>query len=387
MNRTEPGRAEPLRILHVITGLGAGGAERQLASLAFNSDPARMVHTIVSLREGGVWAERLRAGGIEVREIGLLNKLLAPLALPDLIRTIRGRRVDLVQTWLYHADLAGWAAARLTGRPLIWTVRGSHLRPEVYGFETRFLLRLLTRLSNQPRVIVANAVEGERWHRSIGYRARNWAVIPNGIDCLAFRPEPTARAAVRAELGLPDDAPLVGNMSRHDPMKDHPTLFAAFRPLAGRAWLLLAGDGIVAGNAALAGQIAAAGIDPARVLLLGPRTDVPRLLAALDVAALSSAFGEGFPNVVAEAMAVGIPSIGTDIGDTARIIGDCGIVTPVGDAAALGAGIARLLDLAPEARAALAINSRDRIETRFSLPDMVAAYQRLYDAVLAQDKG
>jgi glycosyltransferase involved in cell wall biosynthesis len=367
--------------------LGAGGAERQLASLALNSDPARMVHTIVSLREGGVWAERLRAGGIEVREIGLLNKLLAPLALPDLIRTIRGRRVDLVQTWLYHADLAGWAAARLTGRPLIWTVRGSHLRPEVYGFETRVLLRLLTRLSKQPRVIVANAVEGERWHRSIGYRARDWAVIPNGIDCQVFCPDPAARADVRAELGLSDAAPLVGNLSRHDPMKDHPTLFAAFRPLAGRAWLLLAGEGMVAGNAALAGQIAAAGIDPARVLLLGPRGDVPRLLAALDVAVLSSAFGEGFPNVVAEAMAVGIPSIGTDIGDTARIIGDCGIVVPVGDAAALSAGIARLLDLAPEARAALAKISRHRVETRFSLPAMVAAYQRLYDAVLAQGKG
>ena len=387
MNRSEPGQAAPLRILHVITGLGPGGAERQLAALALNSDPARTTHTIVSLRGGGEWADRLRAGGIEVREIGLINKLLAPLALPDLVRLIRSRRADLVQTWLYHADLAGLAAAALTGRPVIWTVRGSQLRLDVYGFETRLLVRLLTRLSNRPRAIVANAVEGRRWHASIGYRARHWEVIPNGIDCATFRPDPDARTAVRSEFGLSENALLVGNLSRHDPMKDHPTLLAAFRPLSDRACLLLAGDGTGPKNAALDRQIVAAGIDPARVLRLGLRSDVPRLLTALDVAVLSSAFGEGFPNVVAEAMASGIPSIGTEIGDTARIIGDCGIVVAPGDAPSLSAGMARLLDLDPEARAELARRSRERIADRFSIPAMVAAYERLYDRVLAEGKG
>ena len=379
-----PAPAAPRRIVHVITGLGAGGAERQLAALATRSDPARIRHVIVSLLDEGVWGARLREAGVELHTLGLRRKWMAPLALARLARLARAGRADIVQTWLYHADLLGLVAGALTGRPVIWTLRGSHLRLDIYGLETRLLVRLLTGLSGCPRAIVANAEAGESWHRAIGYHARRWEVISNGIDTDAFRPDPAARASVRQELGLPADALLIGNMSRHDPMKDHPTLFAAFRNLAGRAWLLLAGDGTGPHNPVLARQIAAAGIDPVRVQRLGRRADVPRLLAALDVAALSSAFGEGFPNVVAEGMACGIPTVATDIGDAGRIVGDCGVVTPVADAPALAAGINRLLDLEAAAKTDLARRSRARIVQQFSIPAMVAAYTRLYDEILTQ---
>jgi len=386
MTNVPSASARPIKILHLITGLGAGGAERQLAALALNSDPRQVRHEIVSLLDDGVWGAKLRAAGITVHTIGLARKWTAPLALPRLARLCRQSQADIVQTWLYHADLAGLAVGALTGRPVVWTLRGSNLRLDIYGLETRLLVRLLTGLSRFPNVIVANAAEGERWHRAIGYRARRWAVIPNGIDCDAFRPDPATRESVRRELGLPGDAALVGNISRHDPMKDHPTLLAAFHSVADRAWLLLAGDGTGADNQTLDHQIATARIASARVLRLGARSDIPRLLAALDVAVLSSLFGEGFPNVVAEAMACGIPSIGTDIGGTAGIIGDCGVVVPPGDPSALAAGIARLLALEPGPRADLASRSRARIEKEFSVPAMVAAYARLYDDLLGQPR-
>jgi glycosyltransferase involved in cell wall biosynthesis len=387
MQNSASPRTKPIKILHLITGLGAGGAERQLATLALNSDPNRARHEIVSLLDDGIWGARLRAAGTPVHTLKMTRKWAAPLVLPRLVRLCRSSGADIVQSWLYHADLMGLAVAALSGRAAIWTLRASNLRFDIYGLETRILVRLLAGLSSFPSAIVANAAEGERWHRSIGYRPRRFVVIPNGIDCQSFAPDPEARISVRRELALPDNALLVGNLSRHDPMKDHPTLLASFARVAERSWLLLAGDGTDIRNQALDREIAAAGIPPARILRLGLREDVPRLLAALDVAVLSSWFGEGFPNIVAEAMACGVPSIGTDIGDTARVIGDCGTVVAPGDVSGLAAALARTVALDPAARAELGRRSRARIETQFSVPAMVEGYYSLYRQVLTRRDG
>src|SRR5579862_7494211 len=164
MSDTDPGRTAPIRVLHVITGLGAGGAERQLTALATYSDPAKVQHQIVSLLDEGVWGTRLRNKGVAVHTLNLKRKWSAPLILGRLVRLCRESRADIVQTWLYHADVLGLAAGKLTGRPVIWTLRGSQLRLDVYGLEMRLLVRLLTALSSLPRAVAANAEEGARWH-------------------------------------------------------------------------------------------------------------------------------------------------------------------------------------------------------------------------------
>jgi glycosyltransferase involved in cell wall biosynthesis len=378
----------PLKILHVITGLGAGGAERQLATLILNADPARVRHEVVSLIDEGVWGAPLRARGVTVHALGMGNPFTDALAFWRLARLMRRVRADLVQTWLYHADFAGLVAAKLAGAPRpIWTVRCSDMRLEHYSRRTRLLLRLLARLSHAPAAVVANSASGWAWHAALGYRPPRHQVIPNGIDTAAFRPDPEARDSVRAELGIPAGAPLVGNLSRHDPMKDHPTFLQAVAESHTDAWALLAGIGTGPGNPALDRQIAVAGLAPERILRLGERRDVPRLMAALDVAVLSSSFGEGFPNIVAEAMACGIPSLATRVGDTAEVIGDCGRVVAPDDPAVLAHGIAELLALSAEARMALGERARARIESRFSVPAMVAAYERLYGELVGAQVG
>ncbi len=370
---------KPLKILHVITGLGAGGAERQLATLVLNADPAHTRHEVVSLIDDGVWGEALRARGVPVHTLGMAGRPRDLPAFWRLARLIRRSRPDLVQTWLYHADFAGLIAARLAGGvPVVWTLRCSNVRLEHYALATRLLLRVLARLSRRPRAVVANARSGWEWHESLGYRPRRHQVIPNGIDTTAFRPDPAARDAVRGELGIPAGAPVIGNLSRHDPMKDHPTFLHAVIETHSDAWVVLAGIGTGPGNAALTNQIAIAGLAQERVLRLGERRDVPRLLAALDVAVLSSSFGEGFPNLVAEAMACGIPCVGTRVGDTALVIGECGRVVPPDDPVLLGHALGDVLALSPETRAALGARARQRIETLFSVPAMVAAYEALY---------
>ena len=114
------------------------------------------------------------------------------------------------------------------------------------------------------------------------------------------------------------------------------------------------------------------------VRLLGPRTDIPAIAAALDVGVLSSAYGEGFPNVVGEAMACGVPCVVTDTGDSAAVVGDSGVVVPPRDPRALAGGVLRLLGLPAAERAALGAVARRRIEEQYSLGAVAARYQTLY---------
>jgi glycosyltransferase involved in cell wall biosynthesis len=371
-----------IEVLHVITGLGAGGAERQLAMLCQNSDPARIRHQVVSLTGPGIWGARLARAGIPVRCLDLPRgkvSLLAPLRLAAIVRAARPA---ILQSWLYHADLLGTLAAPLAGRPkLIWSIRCSDMRLELYSPLTRLVVRLLARLSRRPTAVAVNSIAGRRVHEALGYRPRLWRLVPNGIDTDLFRPDETARGSVRAELGLEPDALLVGHFSRHDPMKDHPTGLAAFAEVASRAWLLLAGETTGPDNQALTREIAAAGLDAARVKRLGLRQDMPRLTAALDVALSSSAFGEGFPNILAEAMASGVPCVATRSGDAEMLLGGLAPLAVPGDAAALAAGLESLIALAPAERQALGARLRQRAE-EFSIARMVAAYSDLYDEVL-----
>ncbi|MFN8536645.1 MAG: glycosyltransferase [Thermomicrobiales bacterium] len=189
-----------------------------------------------------------------------------------------------------------------------------HLRPP---------LRATTR-------VIVNSETGRRYHQQLGYHPREWAFIPNGINLDEFSPNPAHRAAVRAELGLAPDTPLIGLIARRDPMKDHATFFQAAALLSRDhpdAHFLLAGRGITPSDPTLARLLAATGLT-GRARLLGERRDIPRLTAALDLATSSSAYGEGFPNVIGEAMACAVPCAATAVGDSAQLIGDTGPIVP-----------------------------------------------------------
>ena len=208
-------------------------------------------------------------------------------------------------------------------------------------------------------------------------------VIPNGFDLAAFRPDPPARWSVRHELSIPAETPLIGLVGRFHPQKDHQTFVQA------AAWLhtrlpethfLLCGDGITWENPTLAAWIETAGLRPC-FHLLGRRDDIPRLTAALDLASSSSAYGEGFSNVIGEAMACGVPCVVTDVGDAALLVGSTGRVVPPRTPQALAQEWYALLALEREGKEQLGRAARQRIEAHFSLPAIVARYEALYAAL------
>lgn len=370
-----------LKITHVITGLNTGGAEMSLLKLLTHTDRTAFEPQVISLTDIGPVGERLTAAGVRVRALGMRSGLPNPLAVHKLARWLRTDQPHVVQTWMYHADLIGGLAARWAGRlPVAWGIRQSNLEPRGNKRTTIWTARACARLSRWlPARIVCCAEAARRTHAGIGYSADRMVVIPNGFDLSQFRPDPAARLAVRRELGLADDALLVGLMARFDPQKDHRNFIAAAAHLHARlpdVQFVLCGQGVGWENAELAGWIEAAGIHR-HCHLLGQRADMPRLMAALDISVLSS-FGEGFPTVVGEAMACAVPCVVTDVGDAAVLVGDTGKVVPPRDPAALAAACHGLIAAGPVERSRLGLTARQRVQQHYSLAAMVSRYEALY---------
>jgi glycosyltransferase involved in cell wall biosynthesis len=192
------------------------------------------------------------------------------------------------------------------------------------------------------------------------------------------------RMASRKELGLPDDAVIIALVARVDPMKDHATFLEAARQTTqarrNARFVLIGKD-----TEQLAEEVAAKGLREV-VRLLGHRKDVERLLPGVDLLCLSSAFGEGFPNVIGEAMACGIPCVATDVGDVRSIIDDTGLVVPSCDPSALAKALINLIDQGSNGRERLGRAARERIEKTYALSKIVDQYMALYSALVAKEK-
>ena len=373
-----------IRVTHLITGLEAGGAERSLATLVARLDP-RFGSEVISLVEPGPMAREIRAAGIPLTSLRLRRGAargpsgLAGLAgLMRLVRHLRETRPAVLQTWLYHADLMGLAAGRLAGVPRIaWNIRCSDMTPDGEAPNLRRVTRLLARLSARPDAVIVNSAAGRTAHEALGYRPRRWVEIPNGVDAMRLRPRPQERDALRRKLGFGPSATVVGLVARLHPMKDHETflraaaLFAAGRPDAEFA---LCGEGCVRGTAPLARLVSALGLGD-RVHFLGTRADMEDVYPAFDLAALSSAYGEGFPNTLAEAMACAVPCVATDVGDSRRILEPAGRVVRPRDPAALAQAWTETLARDGRESGCLA---RERAVAEFGLERVLARYEALY---------
>jgi glycosyltransferase involved in cell wall biosynthesis len=372
-----------LRILHVITSLGQGGAESVLYRLTtYPGQTTR--HVVVSLTDQGVYGERLRVAGVEVHTLGMARGRFSLSGFLKLSRLIKREKPDVVQTWMYHADLLGGLAARLAGnKAIIWGIRNSGTFLEKSSGTARQVLRLCARLSRRvPAAIVCCAEDSARRHREAGYDGARMTVISNGYDLSRFAPDALARDRVRREWHVADDEPLIGCVARWDPLKDHANLLTALAALeaenkAGKMRCVLVGRGMTADNAQLSALIDQLGLR-SRLILAGPRDDIPAVMNALDVHVLASR-AEGFPNVVAEAMACGTPCVVTDVGDAARIVGEAGWVAPPSRAGALSGAIASALEaLAKFGRATVGGHGRERIGSEYALDRMVQGYMEIW---------
>ena len=376
-----------LRITHIITGLSTGGAEMMLYKLVSRMDRNEFEIHLVSLMDMGLIGEKIQDSGVPVTVLGMKRGRPDPRMMIKLARWLRQDRPDIIQTWMYHADLIGGLAAKIAGGiPVIWNIRHSNLDPKGNKNTTLWTAKVCTKLSDWlPSKIVCCSHASEQVHTRLGYNQNNMVVIPNGFDLDVFLPDMNARKAIRKELALAEETTLVGLIARFNTQKDHQNFFQAAGLLHQNrpdVHFVLCGNGIDWKNSKLTEWIVEAEVKSV-THLLGHRSDIPSIQAALDISS-SSSYGEGFPNVIGEAMACGVPCVVTDVGDSSKIVDVTGIVVPPRDPQALADGWGSLIEMGAVARRKLGIAARKRIQDNYSLSMIAGQYEDLYHKVVTE---
>jgi glycosyltransferase involved in cell wall biosynthesis len=377
------------RILFVITDLYPGGAESMLRNLLAQLDHECFECEVISLRDTGPIGEQIQAMGIPVHALNMNPQRPGLSALFRLAKRIRSCQPDIVQTWMYHADFMGSLAGLLAGRPpLIWGIHHTVGDLKSLKAATRWIVRLNAWLSHSlPAQIVCCAESTLHSHAAIGYHSKKMVLITNGFDLNRFHTDPDASSANRAEMKISSTTPLIGLCARFHPVKDHFTFLQAARMIAAQlpeVRFVLCGENITADNALLSEWIEMNELKD-RCILLGQRNDMPSMLASLDLL-VSASLSEAFPMILGEAMACGVPCVATDVGDSARIVGETGRIVPPGQPKALAAACLEILSLTAEARQALGQAARERVEAEYNLSTITNQYEQLYRDVTSHRK-
>ncbi len=373
-----------LRVCFLIRSLDVGGAEVQLCALAQALDKSRYQVSVLCFYPGGRLAETLRQGGIDVicldkkgrwDLLGLLFRLLA---------AVRRLRPDILHSYMGPANLMAIALKPFCrSTKFVWGIRASDMDLAHYDYSWRLTFGLECRLSRWADLVIANSWAGRDYHTAHGFPAKLTAVIPNGIDTEQFHPDRAAGERLRKLWGVPDSAVLIGQVARLDPMKDYPNFLHAAAILASERddiWFACIGEGPPEYTAELHKLADKLNLGD-RLLWLGRRDDMPQVFNALQIATLSSAFGEGFSNAIGEAMASGRPCIATTVGDAQLILGELGQTVPIGEPKKLAEGWRAILTRSPSERDDLGAACRERIVGKFSLPVMIQETDRVYQAL------
>jgi glycosyltransferase involved in cell wall biosynthesis len=321
-----------LNLCFIIRRLDRGGAERQLLSLARGLCRGPYHLTIVELYDGGAMSDEVAAiPGARRVCVGKRGRWDVFGFFSRYIRAMREIDPDIIHGYLYVANiLAVLSKPFLKHRArVVMGIRSSNSHLEHYDWSLSLSSWLERKLSRFADLIIANSRAGYDYSCKLGFPVERMAMVHNGIDVERYRPALQEGRAVRREWGIGDGDKLIGLVARFDPKKNHPLFLKAAAKLAQKmpeARFACIGACLRPGYLEqLKGEAASLGIAD-KVLWPGPRTDISAIYSALDLCTLCSNAAEGFPNVLAEAMACGTPCVASDCGESREIIGDLGII-------------------------------------------------------------
>lgn len=383
-----------MNVVLFVDSLRTGGAQRQFSILANGLAERGHVVTFATLYPGGPYWDWLAAAGkVSLRAIypargatmpGRIAQLVdAPRRLRQLVRRIGA---EVVYSALHTSNLLAWLAiASQRDATLAWSLRSSHRAKLAWKQRPSFVLARLA--SRRVPLIVANSHAGLIDAGRDGFQARSSSVVVNGIDVAAFAPDPEARRRLRAEWQVPERSQLVGMVARLDPVKDHASFLRASASVSARApgaMFVCVGGGPPSYRAELERQASELGLAE-RLRWVGERRDMAAVYNALDILCLASRT-EGFPNVVAEAMASGLPCVATRVGDVAEIIGATGRTVPPGAPEALALALLEMIELGPTLRQQLGLEARSRVSELYSLDAMVLRTEEVLNRLIVDER-
>lgn len=371
-----------IKICFIISGLSVGGAEEMLFKLLKNMNREKFDTSVICLTAQGDYVSKIENLSIPVYIIDLKKNIVDFSKFFYLIKLIKKLQPDIVHTWMYHADFLGGVASKLSGiKNIIWSIRQSNFSTEYSNKITLIIVYLCCILSKIiPKKIISCSAIAKSIHINLGYDEKKIVVIPNGFDLERFKPDPTSPFRVRKELSLSNDCLLVGLVARYDRQKNHFGFINSAKKVYEKfpqAKFLMVGRGVDDSNAELNEVISNNKLSNC-VFLLGERNDIADLMSSLDLLVSSSSYGEGFPNVIGEAMACATPCVVTDVGDSAEIVGDPRLVVIPNDEDELSEKIISILSLNHSQRDKIGKIARTRIIENFEIRKITKLYEITY---------
>ncbi len=365
-----------LRIAFLVNNLAYGGAERQLVVLARSLRERGHIVSVLTLYPGGGLEQELRAAGVRLRSIEKRGRWDVASFFIRLQRAVREESPDILHGYLATPNIATTLIRPLfPGMKTIWGERASNMDISRYHWVARLSDLITTALCRFPDLHIVNSRAGLDHAISRGYPAAKSAVIPNGIETDRFTPDPAAGRHLRHTWKVADDAVLIGRVGRLDVMKDHATVLRAAAQIARQhddVRFVCVGNGDARYGEAMRALSCDLGLAD-RLLWLPAQADMNAVYNALDIVCSSSAFGEGFPNVVGEAMACGVLCVVTDVGDSAMLVGDERFVVPPRDPVRLASRIEYLLSISTTERNDIRAHLRHRVVEHFSVARLTSA--------------
>lgn len=367
-------------VLYIVNCLSVGGAQKALLNLLQSDMSQQYPPLVITLIQAKGMQKAFQQAGIPLLELDI-KRLSGLLLCPwRLWKAVRNVRPVVIQGWLYYGNMVAVLAWLFAGcRPrLLWSIHHTPVEETFQRSQHAMTLTLGKWLSGLPDTIVYVSKRSQQYHRQFGYSAQRDCVIPNGIE-LPVPDDMDTRKRLYKEWGLEQDVPVIGSLTRFVEAKDIPNLVTAihlFIGSGGRAYFVLAGEGMNVGNIPLQALLDKAGCRD-YIRLLGVRQDAGQVIAAMDIATLSSS-REALPLFLLEAMAAAVPCVATDVGDVAECLGDTGKVVLARSPAQLAAAWAELLALPEAQRMRLGQIARQRVAGHFSLQAVVDAHHALF---------
>lgn len=371
-----------MKILHCITGLTGDGAQKMLLRLVRVMSKQGFEAQVVNLGPWGPLVEAFEQEGVPVHSLNVNASLIAAVRGVEIIRRIIQRSSpDVLQGWMYHANVLLLAAQILDNRPrpIIWNVRRGMDDYKELSRATRLFVRANALFSNCASQIIYCSSESRRQHEEYGFCKKRGVVIGNGFDVSRYQLVEDPRSEFRARIGCADSDVVIGNVGRFDIAKGHRYLIEAFKELVAECpniRLACVGRGMDESNVEIMNMLDSDALR-ARIHLLGERSNLERVYPGFDIFC-SSSIGEGFPNALSEALACAVPCVATDTGASRELVDGVGIVVKPRDTAEIVAGLRSMIHKPEEERRALGAAGRERISSQFALTAVADCYAELY---------
>lgn len=372
-----------LKIAFLIRDLNYGGAQRQLVTLVKDLDKQGFDITVLCFYQGGPLEKDLEASGVQIISIEKQGRWDLFSFFWRLVYHLKRIQPDVLHGYLSESNLL-----TIFIKPffpivrIIWGVRVSDVDLINSDWLSRVNFQWECFFSSLADLIIVNSKAGRDYHLAHGFPADKMVVIPNGIDTERFKPDLEARVKVRLEWGiLLEETILIGLVGRLAPMKDHPTFLKAASLLCKDrqdVHFVCVGSGPEDYTQELYQLTTQLDISE-KVIWAGNRADMPAVYNALDIFCSSSAYGEGFGNVIGEAMACGVPCVVTDVGDSAWIVENTGIVVPPQNPEALVAGWSSLIKQQDYKNPVIKLKHRSRIISEFNCNKLLKNVSAILD--------